>query len=349
MDKLRAIEYFNRAVEHGTFAATARALGVSKPAVTQLVAALERSLGATLLHRTKNGLVLTADGEKFHEVAQAIESELREVEQRLASRGAQPRGTLVVGLRGSLSQNYVMPRIGRFLERYPEIELVLKPVETLDELDAQHVDVAVMTGWPPKGDYAVRTLAETRDVVCASPQYWLRAGKPQVPEDLADHHCLVIRSSGGALVDRWTFERDGERRTIDVRSRLLSYQGTWIQEAACAGVGVIRLGELALARYLAGGLLEPALTDWEILEAPIQYVAYRPAQRRSKRVRAFVDFLVDIFAEVDGVVASGNVAGAGRRLNRRVTTPEWYGRVKGRQSAAHAGGKSTGKKLVADS
>src|SRR5690349_6024572 len=119
MDKLRAIQYFNRAAEFGTFAETARALGVSKPAVTQLVAALERSLGTTLLHRTRRGLVLTADGEKFHEASRTIESDLHELEQRFVARGAQPRGTLVVGLRGSLSQNYVMPRIVRFLDRYP--------------------------------------------------------------------------------------------------------------------------------------------------------------------------------------------------------------------------------------
>lgn len=327
MDKLRAIEYFNRAVQAGTFAAAARSFDVSTPAVTQLVGALERSLGTVLFHRSNRGLSLTADGERYYAMTRALVAEMQEVEQGIGPRGSKPRGTLTIGMRGSVAQNAVMPQLARFLDRYPDLEVVLKPVETLDEIDAQKVDVAVMTGWPPEGDFVIRPLAQTRNIVCAAPGYWARRGRPADPEDLLAHDCLVMQSSGGALLDRWLFARNGEQRAVDVRSRLFSYQVTWIQEAACAGAGVIRVGDLMLGRFLESGALEPVLTDWQALEAPSHFAAYRPGQRRSKRVRAFIDFLVDLFAELEATRPAA-AGGAARRMPR----PEWFGRAQGRQS-----------------
>jgi DNA-binding transcriptional LysR family regulator len=325
MDKLRAIEYFVRTVESGSFGAAARALDVSTPAVTQLVAALERVLGVVLLHRSSRGVALTAHGERYYEVARMATSDLQEIERQLDPRGARPHGTLSVGMRTGVGATCVMPRVGRFLARYPEVELVVKPVETLAEISGLDVDLTVMTGWPPTGDFAIRMLAQTRNVVCASPEYWRKAGEPTEPESLLEHDCLVLRSSGGTLLDRWIFERGGERRTIDVKPRILSYHSMWIQAAARAGVGVIRVADFSVRDDLLSGALRPVLLDWEALEAPQHFVVYRPRQRQSRLVRVFVDFLVEIFAEWDRDQPIS-------RLAVRAAKPDWFGRVQGRQS-----------------
>ena len=328
MDKLRAIQYFNRAVESGSLASAARSFDVSTAAVSQLVGSLERSLGVTLFHRTTRGLSLTADGERYYEISRKVAADLYDVEQRLGPRGAKPRGTLTVGMRPAVGQHCVMPQITRFLARFPDVELVTKPLQTLEDIDAQNLDLAVMVGWPPERDLVVRLLAQTRLVVCASPEYWMREGKPDEPEELLHHHCLVLRGAGGALLDRWSFEKNGQRRTVDVRSHLLSDHRSWIDEAACAGAGVIRLPDLTLSRYLSSGLLVPALIDWEGLEAPTIFAAYRRAQRQSKLVRVFLDFLVEVFAEL----ANERPMATGRGIPR-VPKPEWFGRAHGRQSA----------------
>jgi DNA-binding transcriptional LysR family regulator len=336
MDKLRAIQYFNRAVEAGSFAAAARVFDVSTPAVTHLVGALERSLGVALLHRTTHGVSLTTDGERYYETSRKIAGDLHDLEQRIAPRGAKPRGTLTVGMRQSVGQHCVMPRIARFLARFPDIELITKPLYTLQGFAEQDLDMAVMAGWPSERDLVVRPLAQTRHIVCASPEYWSRAGKPGEPEALRNHSCLVVRSASGVLLDTWGFERGDERRTVDVKSQLFSDDRAWLVEAACAGVGVIRITDLTSGRSLSSGLLVPVLTDWEGLEAPTIYAAYRRAHRNSKLVRVFLDFLIEVFAEIENERVLAH-AGAVPRAPR----PQWWDRAHGRRSAFGARGRKS--------
>jgi DNA-binding transcriptional LysR family regulator len=334
MDKLRAIQYMTRAVETGSFTAAAKSLDVSTPAVAQLIRALERSLGVALFHRTTRGLSLTADGVHYYEASRRITADLREFEQNLGPRGAKPHGTLTVGMRDAVGLNCVMPRITRFLARFPDIELVNKPARTVQDIDEEKLDIAVLIGWPSERDLVVRPLAQTRYVVCASPEYWMRTGRPHEPEELRNHHCLLFRSSAEILLDRWIFEKKGERRTVDVKSRLLSDDRPWLDEAACAGAGVIRLADLTLSHYLSSGLLVPVLTDWQALEAPTIYAAYRRSQRQSKLVRVFLDFLVEVFAELETERAPVPSSGI-----PSVPKPEWFGRTHGRQSAYVARGR----------
>ena len=327
MDKLRAIEYFNQAAASGSFAAAARHFGVSTPAVTQLVSALERSLGISLFHRTRQGLTLTADGAQYYETSRNVAADLHDIEQRLGPRDAKPRGRLTVGMRDSLGHTCVMPRIARFLDRFPDVELDLKPIRTFEDIDKENIDVALLPGWPAERDLIVRPLAQTRLVVCASPDYWLRTGTPQIPDDLRRHDCLVIRSTGGTQLDRWSFEKNGQRCSIEVRSRIFSDERIWLYDAACAGMGVIRVGDLTLVHHLSVGRLVPVLTDWEALESPTIFAAYSPRLRHSKLVRVFMDFLVEVFSELDSL----RMPAPGSRI-RQVPKPEWFGRTHGRHS-----------------
>jgi DNA-binding transcriptional LysR family regulator len=326
MDRLRAIEYFNRAVEQGSFAAAARSCDVTTAAVTQLISALEQSLGVRLFHRSRHGLALTAEGERYYETSSRVAQLMREVELTLQPRGAKPRGRLVVGLRPQVGQCSVAPHIARFLARYPDIELVLKTITTIKALD-EGVDIAVLIGWPSDGEAVVRILAQTELIVCASPQYWDRAGMPQDPEDLRNHHCMVLRSAGGMLLDRWIFEKGGERRVIDVRARIFSDDGGMLHQAACGDAGVVRLVDLVLRSYLSTGLLVRALEDWKALEAPLLFAAYPKRQRQSKLVRAFIEFLQEIFAPPD---EQGRTV---RGVFPPIRPPEWVGHTRGRQSA----------------
>lgn len=103
---------------------------------------------------------------------------------------------------------------------------------------------------------------------------------------------------------------------------------------ACAGAGVIRPADITVSRELSSGLLVPVLTDWEALEAPTIYAAYRRSQRQSKLVRAFLDFLVEVFGELENERSPAMASGISR-----VPKPAWFGRAHGRQSAYVGRGK----------
>lgn len=329
MDKLRALHYFNRAVDLGSFAAAARACNVSTAAVTQLIAALERELGVSLFRRSRQGLALTPEGERYQETARAVTEALADAEQRLRPRMANPRGTITVGFRQQLGQLYITPELARFLSRYPDIELVFKPITSVGELDREMVDVAVLIGWPPRRDYVVRVLGQTQLFVCASPDYWQRMDVPRHPHDLNQHHCMVLRSSGGALLDQWSFEKNGERCTVDVRARVFSDEGGMLVGAALGGAGAVRATDAVLMPYLASGRLVRVLTDWTALEAPLVYAAYPVRHRRSPLVRAFVQFLEETFAGANSRTARSIAYPA-------VHPPEWFGKTQGRQSTYSA-------------
>jgi len=327
MDKLRAIQYFNRAVEAGSFAAAARSLAVSTPAVTQLVGGLERSLGVMLVHRSPRGLLLTPQGERYYRTSARLVDDLLELEQQLGAGKGRPRGTLTVGMRQSVAEHCVMPRIADFLSRFPDVELVMRAVTT-EQLDRQTLDLTVMVGWPPEGNLIARHLAQTRHIVCASPEYWAKASKPQHPNDLRDHHCLVFRNDEGMFVDRWNFAKEGEQCGVDVKARLLSDNRSWLDAAALAGAGVMRVTDLTAGSYLSSGRLVPVLTDWDSMEAPTIYAVYARAQKRSKLLRVFLDFLVQVFADLETERMSGRAT-----TIARVPQPRWFGHDRGRQSA----------------
>lgn len=321
MDKLRAIQYFNRAVESGSFTAAARSLDVSIPAVTKLVGALERTLGTALLVRTRRGLALTSEGERYFAISRRLQSEFQALEERFGARSRLVRGTLSVGLGPALGQFCVMPRIAGFHQAFPDVELIIRSISTSKDLLGHHLDVGVLVGWPIERALVAKRLAQLRNVICASPRYWREHGMPTEPIALKHHQCMVFRSTGGKLLDQWIFERGGERSVVDVAGKLRFDDRNWLAEAACCGAGVARIGDLTSAPLLANGQLVPVLNDWECVDAPIVFAAYRPSQRDSKLVRAFLQFLEGVFADLEAERLPVPAVGA-----VRTTKPAWYGR-----------------------
>lgn len=298
MDKFRAIRYFASIAEQGSFSAAARALEVTTPAVAKLVNALERELGCPLLLRRSRGASLTADGAAFLAHCRRILDELAAAEAEASTARRRPSGLLRIAIHPAIAQHCVMPAVPRFHARYPEVQIdLLMGFASHDA--APDADLHVAFGWPSPANLIVRRCAQTRFVVCASPAYWTRAGTPRVPRDLEQHQCLLYREPQGTLLDRWVFERDGETQSVVARGFLIGSDRNAQVEAAVAGAGVVRISDLIVQRHLAEGLLTPALVDWRGTEAPPINLVYRPNLRRLPRVRAFVEFAMDLFRDLE--------------------------------------------------
>jgi len=327
MDKLRALQYFVAAAEERSFTGAARRLEVSIPAVAKLIAAFERNLGARLFERNPQGLTLTADGENYLDACRPVLEQLAEAEEVIAGAAARPRGVLVVGIMAQLAQHCLMPALPQFRARYPEIQVDIRVVNRVADVDSAAVDLFILMGWPQHPDLVLRRIAQTRQVTCAAPSYWAARGVPQRPRDLERHDCLAYRNPEGTLIDLWQYERGGELESVAVGGWLMSNHRDIILDAVLAGEGIARISDLSSRPYFASGQLVPVLPDWEMKDAPPVNLLYRPNRRRTPRVRLFVEFVTGVFRELEAQREHGVTALPEER-------PDWYWRRAGRASTA---------------
>ena len=315
MDKMRAMQYLVRVVESGSFAAAARELDVSPPAVTHLIGAREHELGTRLLHRHSRHCSLTPDGEQFVPVCAMALQMLRSAEAGLSANRARASGKLVVGTQKAFG-HFIAP----FLASHPDLTLDLRFVRNPKDPLATLVDVVVFIGWIDEDiDMIAKHAGQTRYVTCAAPGYWKARGIPRDPDELRGHDCLALRSSWGAVLDLWKYRRDGAERSVALDPRMVSDDMDWMIEAALRGAGVVRLIDLKIRPFIEQGLLDPVLEDWEGLEAPPIQVLYRRGSRPSARVRAFADFVSAVCADLEGWRR-----GAGDARFAPVPMPPWF-------------------------
>src|SRR5688572_12167884 len=268
MDKLRAMEYLVRVVEAGSFAEAARELDVSPPAVTKMIAALEHELGTALLRRGGRRLTLTPEGMQYYRVSARTVADLHAAEDDMRSRRRRVSGVLVVGMADRIARNCIMPELGPFLARHPDLQVDVRRVHATNEAVASEVDVLLILSWQHYEDWMSRDIAQTRLLTCASPAYWREHGMPNDPDELRSHTTLVYRSSHGIVLDTAKYQRGNMVKSITLKPRVICDDYDARLAAAIQGCGVIVASDLTMWPLISQGVLVPALRDWRMLEAP---------------------------------------------------------------------------------
>ncbi|MDW3684456.1 LysR family transcriptional regulator [Cupriavidus sp. CV2] len=301
MDRLRALHYFIAAAKANSFSGAARSMGVSVAAVSKLVTALERNLGARLFERYAHGLVLTASGASYLAACQPALAQLADADEQVSAASTRPRGTVVVGVQHVIAQQALAPALPRFNALYPDIQIDARDFRRITDEEIGGVDVLLVLGWPRVGELVQRSIGAAGFVVCAAPAYWAEHGMPQHPNDLSGHNCLTLRGNTGTLMDLWQFRRGDEEVSVPVRGWLVAdnVHRDIVVSLALAGAGVVRILDWANREDLASGTLVPALTDWEPTEVPPVNLLYRPSVRRIPRVRLFIEFVTQLFREIE--------------------------------------------------
>jgi LysR family transcriptional regulator for bpeEF and oprC len=304
MDKLRAIQYFISAAEGASLSAAARHHDVSVAAVAKLIGALEAKLNVRLLERRAQGVVLTAAGSAYLDSCRPALSALAEADEVASGAAQRVRGTVVVGVQPVVAQLCLAAALPRFLATHPDIALDIRWFMRPTEEQQRGVDVMLVIGWPQTDDLVRRRLGAVTYKVCASPAYWAATGMPQHPSDLARHNCLCIRArESGAVMDLWTFRRGDEDVAVQVRGTVVAdnVMRDVTRQLLVDGVGVGRILEWDLhpdARLPAGSLV-PVLADWTSPEVPPVTLLYPASVRRVPRVRLFIDWVTQLFADIE--------------------------------------------------
>ena len=295
MDAFAALRAFVAVTEDGGFARAARRMGVATSSVTRQVDALEEDLGTLLLNRSTRSITLTEAGESYVEHAVRILADLESANLEVSETTGPPRGHMRVSLPVAFARLHVAPAIPEFLRAYPGIELDLSLTDNVVNLVEERLDLAVRIGSLESSSLIARKLTPHRRLVCASPDYLEEHGEPQSPADLSGHNCLTFSYVKGDRI--WRFSGRSEE-TIRVSGNMRANNSEMLREAAIGGTGLILMPSWLVGADIEAGRLRAILTDWEAnpgnASAAIHAV-YLPNRRSSKKVRAFIDFLVARF------------------------------------------------------
>jgi DNA-binding transcriptional LysR family regulator len=295
MDRAREMALFVAVHDCGSFSGAGRSLGLSPSAVSRAVDRIEARLGVRLVLRSTRALAMTAEGLAYLRAARRILADLDEAEQQIADRGT-PRGRLRVSAALSHGRLCVVPLLGGFVRRYPDVLVDIALTDAVVDVAAGEADVAIRFG--PLADSALtaRKLGANGRLVVAAPEYLARHGTPQVPEDLLGHNCLNFNFRRAEPV--WPFRRvmpDGTVQdfAMEVHGTIVANNGETLGDLAQAGIGIARVGTFSVVEALAERRLVPVLEAFNPGDEEQIHAVFVGGTATPARVRVFVDYLVE--------------------------------------------------------
>jgi DNA-binding transcriptional LysR family regulator len=289
MDKLGAMQTFVCIVEAGSLTRAADSLDTSLPTVVRTLAALERSLGVSLLKRTTRRIHLTDEGSQYLERCREILAATQEAEALLSARRTEPVGKLSVTASVLFGRRHLAPILYEFLLRHPKVSAEILFVDRVVNLIEEGIDVAIRIAHLRDSSIVAVPVGKVRRVVCASEQYLHRHGIPQTPDDIRKHRC--VRHLGLVPRSEWHFRVDGRDVAVPINSVVTSNDIDGAVDACVKGLGLGMFLSYMVAPHRKSGHLKYVLEKFETEPVPVQ-VVFPQARLMSHRVRAFVDLCV---------------------------------------------------------
>lgn len=287
MSRFHEMQVFEAVAQAGSLAAAARQLELAPATVVRAIAALEARLGSVLLLRSPRGVSLSAAGERFASSCQLILEEVAEAERSVSGIHSHHAGQLTVSLPLLMTHQVFMPIAVDYLEAFPDVQMRTRTREDMPKLLEEGIDVAFVVGHLPDSSGFAVSVGRVKPMICASPAYLARWGRPSSADDLRGHRTLLASSAG--LGVEWRFHGDSPTRSLRTTPVLTCTTQQAAIRAAVAGLGLIRCVSYEVHQELRSGLLEPVLQDCAAPELPAQLI-YREGRKACARVRTFIDF-----------------------------------------------------------
>ena len=291
MDKMRSMEVFVRVVDAGSFTAAAGKLGISTVMVSKHIAALEKLVGARLLHRTTRSLGLTEIGARYCDECRHILQLVEAAETGAQAMRATPRGVIKLSAPNAFGTLCLAPALADYLARYPDVSVDLELSSRLSDLVEDGLDAAIRSGHLKDSTLVARPLRPSPMVLCAAPSYLARRGTPQTPDDLCRHDTLDFQHWQRDA--RWRLKGMAPDTPLPA-SRLRSNKGPALRQAALAGLGLVMQAEVLLADDIAAGRLVPVLQDYLPPPRPM-HLLYPRDRQATPKLSSFVEFVVERF------------------------------------------------------
>jgi DNA-binding transcriptional LysR family regulator len=286
-DKFEDIRTFVAVVQARGFAQAGKRLGIAKSAVSRRVNDLEDRLGTRLLNRTTRQLSPTPAGAELYQRGLRLLADFQEAEDAVSSGSNEPAGKLRISAPVSFGSHCLGRIIPEFMSRFPRLQVELELQDRLIDLVASGFDVALRISRLKDSSLIARKIVTIHHVICGSPEYLRRRGRPKLPEDLQKH--TTLRYS--YVDDYWEFTNN---EALSPPSKFRCNNGDALREAAIAGGGLAYLPTFIVHQAVADKRLEVCLSGFE--KDPIALYAVYPSTRHlSANIRVFIDFLVEKF------------------------------------------------------
>jgi DNA-binding transcriptional LysR family regulator len=265
--------------QQGSYTAAAARLGVSKAAMSQRIAELERAAKVTLVQRTTRSLRLTEAGHRLVDETRASFEQIEQSFAQVRDLAEQPGGLLRVTAPVALARQQLVPLLADFLKNYPDVRIELDLSDRLSALTTEGFDLAIRHTARPPDTHVAWALCATESVLVATRAYLRKHGEPKTPDDLQLHNCLHYPRA--QETPAWTFEpvhaQNGERITVPVSGNLAANNSEALREAALMGSGIALMPDFSAQAELRKGQLVRVLPDWRPVGAFAETIyAIRP-------------------------------------------------------------------------
>lgn len=288
MDRFHLMNVFVAVAEESSFAAAARRLGMSPPAVTRAIATLEERLGVKLLTRTTRWVRTTSAGMRYLASSKQILQAADEADEIAAGALIDPQGELTLTAPVIFGRIFVMPAILRYLQRYPQVSICCQFLDRVVNLIEEGFDVAIRIGGLADSSMNAIKVGSVRRIVCAAPQYLQHHGIPQTPEELKNHK--IISANSVTPTADWKFDTGRKTVAVKIQPTLMVNNNDAAIIAALQGFGITCLMSYQIASFIAAGQLQTVLEDYAPPLLPI-HVLHFEGRQTSAKVRTFVDHM----------------------------------------------------------
>lgn len=293
MAYLNNIRVFVRVVELGNLSAAGRDQRVSPAVASNRIKELERHLGVRLFNRTTRKLTLTEHGRIFYEGAIRIIEAVDAAEAAVADIARKPRGTIHVTAPLGIGRRLIGPGVPEFHDIYPDVQVRLRLSDRKIDLMEEGVDIAFKLGFIEDSNLRMRGIMDCERVVCASPEYLEKHGRPVVPEDLISgrHQCLLLRFPGSNEY-HWFLNTPGGIRKFEISGPFDTDDGDVLTDWALAGQGIINKPRFEVHRHILAGRLVPILEEFPPVSAQLACL-YPHKKYQDPKMRLFIDFMAE--------------------------------------------------------
>ena len=293
MDEFKAIKYFIKVVELGSFTQAAQHFQVPASSLSRRVSDLEKQLGASLLKRSTRVVKLTEIGSQYYQDVSLLLSQFEKTNDAVRSYQAKPMGMLKVSAMTGFGQRVLLPLLDELVQLYPDIILDVHLTDELSSLSHDEVDIAFRGGYVPNERINAVKLMDNQFIPVASTAYFERYGKPSHVSELKNHRGLYYRTPKGHTP--WLSELEGQWQDVSAKIQVCSNEGSWLIEKAIQGEGILMLPKWVLMEYILKGELIELKFENEVTVSPNPdfgiFLLYQKQRYHVPKVKVAVDFI----------------------------------------------------------